>query len=202
MSETKLNRVEMDIMQWQNYEIRFSKLFSLTFSDHRILLGEKLNFFDGIVLKYQTVTDHSERITMRLLKHEIRQMSRLLYPNTLWRFWKRQLSKLFSKPLPKRVVKTNVKLKQAVTTRSYSQSVNKALSKTTANVLDSGKRVPQNDVNNEGHKKDGPQAAAKLIRIEKNKVEDTNHVKSKIKQESSGNETKNKRTIRKRSIGR
>lgn len=128
MSEDRTNRVEKELRQWQKQEIRFGKLFSLTFSDHKILLEEKLHYFDGIATKYRKTNDQQERFTLRLLRQEIRQIAKLIYPNLLWRIWKRIVISSFSQSRNEpSIKKNNIRLEQARNLHSTENGMRKQL---------------------------------------------------------------------------
>lgn len=80
-----LNRVEMEFSQWKAREERFNTLFSITPAENRSLLAEKLRQFDRIRAKYRYSKNIEEQHTLRILKMEIRRMSKQLYPNPISR---------------------------------------------------------------------------------------------------------------------
>jgi hypothetical protein len=80
-----LNRVEIEFSQWKAREERFNTLFSITPAENRSLLAEKLRQFDRIRAKYRSSKNIEEQHTLRILKMEIRRMSKQLYPNPISR---------------------------------------------------------------------------------------------------------------------
>ncbi|WP_139159171.1 hypothetical protein [Flavobacterium anhuiense] len=75
----------MEFSQWKAREERFNTLFSITPAENRSLLAEKLRQFDRIRAKYRYSKNIEEQHTLRILKMEIRRMSKQLYPNPISR---------------------------------------------------------------------------------------------------------------------
>lgn len=78
-----VNRVEIDVAQWQSKEARLSKLFSTSVSINNSLLREKLKYYENISVKYKTTSNTDERFTVRVLENERKWIMKQLYPNLL-----------------------------------------------------------------------------------------------------------------------
>lgn len=79
------NRVEMEFSQWKAREERFNTLFSITPTENKSLLAEKLRQFERIRTKYRSSKNIEEQHTLRIFKMEIHRMSKQLYPNPISR---------------------------------------------------------------------------------------------------------------------
>lgn len=76
MSVEKSNRVEAELMNWQQKEQKFQSLFSFELSSNKALLREKLHDFERIAVKYKNTTDPDERFTLQMLKQERRHLEK------------------------------------------------------------------------------------------------------------------------------
>ena len=91
------NRVENELNHWRTREERFSKLFSFSLSSNKVLLKEKLDYFDGISAKYKDTKSLDERFALGVLGQERLAIEKQLYPNYLIRM----LRRIFISPLKK-----------------------------------------------------------------------------------------------------
>lgn len=89
MSVEKSNRVEAELMNWQQKEQKFQSLFSFELSSNKALLREKLHDYERIAVKYNYTTDPDERFTLQMLKQERRHLEKKVYRNRLVRYVRR-----------------------------------------------------------------------------------------------------------------
>lgn len=85
------NRVEAALNLWRSREERFNKLFSSPLSSNTGLLKEKLACYERIAARYRGTSNWEERVALNLLRGELRQMEKKLYPNLLIRWLRRVL---------------------------------------------------------------------------------------------------------------
>lgn len=91
MSGEISNRVEAEVLRWKEKEERFSTVFSFAMSTNKALIREKLRDYEAISLKYRGTLKPDERLTLRMLKQERRQLERQLHPYLLFRLGRRWL---------------------------------------------------------------------------------------------------------------
>lgn len=91
MNNSLVNRVEAELGQWRSREERFSKLFSFSLSTNRVLLKEKLEYYDRIAAKYKGTQNMDERFALKMLQQERNRIEKQLYPNLLVRLLRRLL---------------------------------------------------------------------------------------------------------------
>ncbi|REA60161.1 hypothetical protein DSL64_15930 [Dyadobacter luteus] len=84
-----LNRIENDVESWLAKEQRFTKLFSAAVIKSRDFQKEKLDHFKNLSHKYRGDLSQDERISIRVLRQQTRQMERQLYPNLIVRLARR-----------------------------------------------------------------------------------------------------------------
>lgn len=86
-----MNRIEEELSKWYAQEKRFSKLFSFDISVNRLVLKEKLSYYDRVAAKYKGTRNLDERLALRMLRYERNRLEKLLYPNLLVRLSRRLL---------------------------------------------------------------------------------------------------------------
>lgn len=79
------NRVETEMKVWRNREERFEKLFPGTLQHNRAFLAEKLNYLHRIQIKFGQANSEDERLALKILRQERRQLERVLYPRFITR---------------------------------------------------------------------------------------------------------------------
>lgn len=92
------NRIEKALADWQSREVHLRKLFSSSPNINRLLLSEKLRYYDYVSLKFKTTVNIEERVMLRILKSEKKSMLLELYPKVAERFFKNAISHLFNTP--------------------------------------------------------------------------------------------------------
>lgn len=80
-----VNRVESDINQWRSREERLGKLFPTGIANNRVLLREKLHYYDATAARYKDTNNQDERFALRILRQERKRIEKQLYPNVLLR---------------------------------------------------------------------------------------------------------------------
>lgn len=98
-----LNRVAIALQDWQAREQRLGQLFSIDPAQSRALLAEKLRNYERIAAKFKSTDSTDERMALRVLRHESKQIEKKLYPN----FFVRLFRKLFVAPVRDQVVVYN-----------------------------------------------------------------------------------------------
>lgn len=96
------NRVENEIKLWISKEEKLKFLFKNSTPIERSFGIEKLKFFKMLLFKYKKTKALDEIITLRLLKHEYKNLRRQLYPNILERFLKEALNAAVFETIHKR----------------------------------------------------------------------------------------------------
>ncbi|HRN47511.1 MAG TPA: hypothetical protein PLS00_00105 [Niabella sp.] len=91
--------VETELHRWKKREAHFSHLFSLSPAMEKVILIEKLKWYDRTAMKFRGTKDMNERFALNLLKQERRQIARQLYPNPVFRV----LQRLFWIPAKQRI---------------------------------------------------------------------------------------------------
>ncbi len=91
MNNGLINRVEAELNQWRSREERFSKLFSFSLSSNRVLLKEKLEYYERIAAKYKGTQNLEEQFALKMLRQERNRIEKQLYPNLFIRLLRRLL---------------------------------------------------------------------------------------------------------------
>lgn len=91
MNNGLINRVEAELNQWRSREERFSKLFSFSLSSNRVLLKEKLEYYERIAAKYKGTQNLDEQFALKMLRQERNRIEKQLYPNLFIRLLRRLL---------------------------------------------------------------------------------------------------------------
>jgi hypothetical protein len=74
------NRIEAEMKVWRNREERFEKLFPDTLQTNRAFLAEKLNYLQRTQIKFGRANSEDERLALKILRQERKQLERVLYP--------------------------------------------------------------------------------------------------------------------------
>ncbi|WP_461791341.1 hypothetical protein [Pedobacter sp.] len=83
------NRLEAELLRLQEADERFKKTFSFDMSSNKALSIERLRDYDRLIAKYGNTRDPRERLTIRVLKFERRRMEKQVYPNRLFRWFRK-----------------------------------------------------------------------------------------------------------------
>lgn len=84
------SRIEAELQEWKQKEQRFNRMFGFNVSDNRVFLKEKLRHYDTITARFRGTPDPEERLALRILRRERRQIEKQLYP----KLWLRLLRRL------------------------------------------------------------------------------------------------------------
>lgn len=74
------NRIETEMKVWRNREERFEKLFPGTLQHNRAFLAEKLKYLHGVQIKFGRANSDDERLALKILRLQRKQLERQLYP--------------------------------------------------------------------------------------------------------------------------
>lgn len=122
MNNSLVNRIEAELNQWRTREERFSKLFSFGLSTNRVLLKEKLDYYDRIAAKYKGTQYPDERFTLKMLRQERNRIEKQLYPNLLIRL----LRRLLVAPVKEQIVLRQGNKKKEENSHALRQQVQRA----------------------------------------------------------------------------
>lgn len=92
------SKVEEELHGWKKREEHFSHLFSLSPGIEKVILAEKLKWYDRTALKFRDTKDLNERFALNLLKQERKKIAKQLYPNPIMR----ALQRFFLRPAKQR----------------------------------------------------------------------------------------------------
>ncbi|WP_214226616.1 hypothetical protein [Pedobacter sp. B4-66] len=87
--ENELGRIEQDLLRWKNREQRFEKLFDGDVIKSSPFLKEKLEYLEGLALKYKETSNTDERIALKVLQKNRRDLERNLFPGFFKRMFYR-----------------------------------------------------------------------------------------------------------------
>ncbi|MBT2561287.1 hypothetical protein J7E50_10640 [Pedobacter sp. ISL-68] len=99
--EHELSRIEQDLLRWENREQNFSRLFKPSVIESRPFLKDKLDYYDGLLLKYRHTSNPDERIGLNVLRKNRNDLELQLYP----RFISRLLNRFMRSIMSERVYK-------------------------------------------------------------------------------------------------
>ncbi|MBK0368223.1 hypothetical protein [Flavobacterium agrisoli] len=88
------NRIENDLKQWQEREMRFYNLLAISAANNQPLLKEKLRQYELLAAKYKFTENTDEKQTLRFLNIEKSRISKQLYPNFIVRLLRKTASHL------------------------------------------------------------------------------------------------------------
>lgn len=90
--------IEKALADWQLREAHLRKIFSSSANINRLLLSEKLRYYNYVSLNFKSTANIEERVMLRIIKSEKKSMLLELYPKIAVRFFKNAISKLFDTP--------------------------------------------------------------------------------------------------------
>ncbi|UUC44208.1 hypothetical protein [Flavobacterium cerinum] len=85
------NRIENAILEWRKREERYSDLFGFNVASNKLILRDKLIYYDKIANKFAGTKSIEEQYALRLLNQERKNLEKRLYPNRVIRFLRRLL---------------------------------------------------------------------------------------------------------------
>lgn len=83
----EINRLAGDLGRWNKREERFKMLFPNQLHSNRPFLEEKLNYIERLKARYRSDLNADEKLSLKILEQERRDIYKRLYPNVLVRLF-------------------------------------------------------------------------------------------------------------------
>lgn len=85
------NRIENAILEWRKREERYNDLFGFNVASNKLILRDKLIYYDKIANKFSDSKNIEEQYALKLLSQERKNLEKRLYPNRIIRLLRRLL---------------------------------------------------------------------------------------------------------------
>lgn len=89
MERERENRIENAILEWRKREERYNSLFGFNVSSNKLILRDKLIYYDKIANKFSGTNSIEEKYALKLLNQERKNLEKRLYPNRIIRLLRR-----------------------------------------------------------------------------------------------------------------